>query len=122
MAESGSPLGRLRPGPPAERAYRRTVHIRQNSRSNFILHASARARARAIPDGKCAVECHVVLVSDEAINRAQLALWETLRVVAEPGGAAAFAALISGSYEPRPGEHVGILLSGGNTTAVNFGS
>jgi len=63
---------------------------------------------------------HVVLVPDEAINRAQLALWETLRVVAEPGGAAAFAALVSGRYEPRPGEHVGILLSGGNTTAVNF--
>jgi threonine dehydratase len=54
------------------------------------------------------------------INRAQLALWETLRVVAEPGGAAAFAALISGRYEPGTGEHVGILLSGGNTTAVNF--
>jgi threonine dehydratase len=64
---------------------------------------------------------HVVLVPDDAINRAQLALWETLRVVAEPGGAAAFAALISGRYEPRPGEHVGILRSGGNTTAVNFG-
>ena len=63
---------------------------------------------------------HVVLVPDEAINRAQLALWETLRVVAEPGGAAAFAALISGRYEPGTGEHVGILLSGGNTTAVNF--
>lgn len=64
---------------------------------------------------------HVVLVRDDAIKRAQLALWEALRVVAEPGGAAAFAALISGRYEPRPGEHVGILLSGGNTTAVNFG-
>jgi len=63
---------------------------------------------------------HVVLVPDEAINRAQLALWETLRVVAEPGGAAAFAALISRRYEPGTGEHVGILLSGGNTTAVNF--
>jgi threonine dehydratase len=63
---------------------------------------------------------HVVLVPDEAINRAQLALWETLRVATEPGGAAAFAALLSGRYEPRPGEHVGILLSGGNTTAVNF--
>jgi threonine dehydratase len=64
---------------------------------------------------------HVVLVPDDAIHRAQLALWEALRVVAEPGGAAAFAALISGGYEPRPGEHVGILVSGGNTTAVNFG-
>jgi threonine dehydratase len=64
----------------------------------------------------------VVLVPDDAIKRAQMALWDRLRVVAEPGGAAAFAALISGRYEPRPGEHVGILLSGGNTVAVNFGS
>jgi threonine dehydratase len=64
---------------------------------------------------------HVVLVPDDAIHRAQLALWEALRVVAEPGGAAAFAAIISGGYKPRPGERVGILLSGGNTTAVNFG-
>ena len=64
---------------------------------------------------------HVVLVTDDEISRAQLALWETLTLVAEPGGAAAFAALISGRYEPRPGEHVGVLLSGSNTTAVNFG-
>ena len=64
----------------------------------------------------------VVRVPDDAIKRAQLALWDRLRVVAEPGGAAAFAALISGRYEPQPGEHVGILLSGGNTVAVNFGS
>ena len=64
---------------------------------------------------------HVVLVPDEAISRAQLALWETPRVVTEPGGAAAFVALISGRYASRPGEHVGVLLSGDNTTAVNFG-
>jgi len=62
----------------------------------------------------------VVLVPDDEINRAQLALWETLRVVAEPGGAAAFVALLSGRYEPQPNERVGVLLSGGNTTAVNF--
>jgi threonine dehydratase len=64
---------------------------------------------------------HVVLVADDEIKRAQLVLWETLRVVAEPGGAAAFAALLADRYQPRPGEHVGVLLSGGNTTAVNFG-
>src|SRR5215471_1355935 len=61
---------------------------------------------------------HVVLVADDEIKRAQLVLWETLRVVAEPGGAAAFAALLSSRYQPRRAEHVGILLSGGNTTAV----
>ena len=62
----------------------------------------------------------VVLVPDDAISRAQQALWETLRVVGEPGGAAAFAALLSGRYHPRPGERIGVLLSGGNTIAVNF--
>ncbi|HEY6259811.1 MAG TPA: threonine/serine dehydratase [Xanthobacteraceae bacterium] len=62
----------------------------------------------------------VVLVPDEAIRRAQAALWATLRVVVEPGGAAAFAALLSGRYRPRPREHVGVLLSGANTVAVSF--
>lgn len=62
----------------------------------------------------------VVLVSDEAIVQAQEALWNVLRVVAEPGGAAAFAALLSRKYEPTNGERVGILVCGGNTTAVDF--
>ena len=62
----------------------------------------------------------VVLVSDTAIQRAQEALWETLRIVAEPGGAAAFSALLSGAYVPAPGERVGVVISGGNTTAVDF--
>ena len=42
------------------------------------------------------------------------------RVVAEPGGAAAFAALCSGSYKPKPDERVGAIVSGGNTVGVNF--
>lgn len=61
----------------------------------------------------------VVLVSDDAIREAQRRLWEVLRIVVEPGGAAA-AALFSGRYRPRTGERVGLLLSGANTTAVNF--
>jgi threonine dehydratase len=64
----------------------------------------------------------VLLVSDEAIRQAQASLWSTLRVVAEPGGAAAFAALLSGRYRPAAGERVGVLICGANTTAVNFGS
>ena len=63
----------------------------------------------------------VVLVSDAAIRRAQEALWDGLRLVAEPGGAAAFSALLGGGYVPAPGERVGVLVSGGNTTAVDFG-
>lgn len=62
----------------------------------------------------------VVLVTDEAIRAAQDRLWKMLRVVAEPGGVAALAALISGRYRPRPGERIGVVLSGGNTTAVDF--
>ena len=62
----------------------------------------------------------VVLVSDEAIREAQRTLWEKLRLVAEPGGAAAFAALHSARYLPKPGERIGIVVSGGNTTAVDF--
>jgi threonine dehydratase len=56
----------------------------------------------------------VVLVSDEDIRKAQSALWEGLRVLAEPGGAAAFAALLSGRYRPAAGERVAVLLCGGN--------
>ena len=63
----------------------------------------------------------VVLVPDAAIRRAQEALWESLRLVAEPGGAAAFSALLASAYVPAPGERVGVLVSGGNTTAVDFG-
>ncbi len=62
----------------------------------------------------------VVLVSDAAIRQAQETLWDALRVVAEPGGAAAFSALSSGAYVPGRGERVGVVVSGGNTTAVDF--
>jgi threonine dehydratase len=61
-----------------------------------------------------------VLVSDEAISQAQHMLWNALRIVAEPGGAAAFSAVLSGAYRPQDGERVGIVISGGNTTAVDF--
>ena len=62
----------------------------------------------------------VVLVSDDAIRQAQQALWNVARVVAEPGGAATLAALLSGAYVPAAGERVGAVISGGNTTAVDF--
>jgi threonine dehydratase len=62
----------------------------------------------------------VLLVTDEAIQRSQQALWDVLRVAAEPGGAAAFAALLSGQYRPAHRERVGVLVCGGNTTAVDF--
>ena len=63
---------------------------------------------------------HVVLVSDAAIRQAQNALWASLRVVAEPGGATALAGLLYGGYMPAPGKRVGVVICGGNTTAVDF--
>jgi threonine dehydratase len=72
------------------------------------------------PIARAHVAPEVVLVSDEDILRAQTALWSALRIVAEPGGAAAFAALLSGRYRPASGERVAVLVCGGNTTAVRF--
>lgn len=57
---------------------------------------------------------HVALVPDDAIVAAQRLLWDRLRIAAEPGGAAALAALISGRYKPRADEKVGVLLCGAN--------
>jgi threonine dehydratase len=61
-----------------------------------------------------------VLVADDAIRDAQRRLWDVLRVVAEPGGATALAALLSGRYRPAKDERVAVLLCGANTTAVDF--
>jgi threonine dehydratase len=56
----------------------------------------------------------VVLVEDDAIHAAQRAFWDECRLIVEPGGAAAFAALRSGAYRPTTGERVCVLVSGGN--------
>jgi threonine dehydratase len=81
--------------------------------------APRRIGERIFPIAKSHVH-GTVLVADEAIRRAQDVLWQTLRIVAEPGGAAAFAGLVSGAYRPQTGERVAVIISGGNTTAVNF--
>jgi threonine dehydratase len=57
----------------------------------------------------------VVLVEDEDIVRAQSLLWDVFRLLVEPGGAAAFAALLSGRYQPAGDEHVVVVLCGANT-------
>lgn len=57
----------------------------------------------------------VVLVGDDAIAAAQGLLWERLRLIAEPGGATALAALLSGAFIPPPDARVGVLVCGGNT-------
>jgi threonine dehydratase len=81
--------------------------------------APRRVGALMFPIAKAHVD-RVVLVTDDAIQNAQRALWENLRIVAEPGGAAAFSALLSGAYKPAADERVGVVVSGGNTGGVSF--
>ncbi|MGF6771500.1 threonine dehydratase [Paraburkholderia sp. GAS199] len=61
-----------------------------------------------------------VLVSDEQIRNAQRVLWDRLRVASEPGGATAFAALLSGAYVRAPGEKVAVVICGGNADPASF--
>ncbi|WP_246794025.1 threonine/serine dehydratase [Burkholderia perseverans] len=61
-----------------------------------------------------------VLVTDEQIREAQRGLWDTLRIVAEPGGATAFAALASGAYLRSPGERIAVIICGGNADPASF--
>jgi len=56
-----------------------------------------------------------VLVPDAAIEAAQRLLWDRLRLIAEPGGATALAALLSGAFVPPEGARVGVLVCGANT-------
>ena len=81
--------------------------------------APARVGEMMFPIAQRFVE-RVVLVTDDDIRAAQRELWGVLRVVAEPGGATALAALLARRYVPRPGEHVAAIVSGGNTVAVDF--
>jgi threonine dehydratase len=81
--------------------------------------APRRVGDRVFPIAKKYVHS-TVLVTEDAILNAQKVLWEVLRVVAEPGGVAAFSAILSGAYKPMTGERVAVIISGGNTTAVKF--
>src|SRR5262249_10474460 len=56
----------------------------------------------------------VLLVEDDEIVRAQGVLWDVFRLLVEPGGAAAFAALLSGRYKAASDEHVVVVLCGAN--------
>ena len=62
-----------------------------------------------------------VNVEDAAIAEAQHRLWSALRLVVEPAGAAALAALLSGAYRPQKGERLAVLLCGANPAVSPFG-
>ena len=73
------------------------------------------------PIARAFIDLEVMLVTDDDIRRAQGALWDVLRVATEPGGAAAFAALLSGRYRPGADERLAVLVCGANTTEVQLG-
>src|ERR1700734_4208483 len=62
----------------------------------------------------------VVLVKDAAIVEAQRRLWADHSIIAEPGWAAAFAAIVSGAYQPERNERVGVLVCGSNADLTAF--
>jgi threonine dehydratase len=62
----------------------------------------------------------VALVDDEEIRMAQRWLWDHARIITEPGGATAFAALLSGAYRPQKDERVCVILCGSNTDPETF--
>jgi threonine dehydratase len=55
-----------------------------------------------------------VTVTDDAIRATQRAIWDELRLISEPGGAAALAAIRSGVYRPERSERVVVVLCGSN--------
>ncbi len=63
-----------------------------------------------------------VLVTDDAITAAQRLLWDRLRLVSEPGGVTALAALLSKAWVPPPGAVVGVLMCGSNTDPASWKS
>jgi threonine dehydratase len=63
----------------------------------------------------------VVLVDDTSILAAQQALWQALRIAAEPAASVGIAALLTGAYKPAPGEHVAVVISGANMSPSRLG-
>lgn len=62
----------------------------------------------------------VVLIPDEAIRDGIRFVFDRARLVVEPAGAVAVAALLSGAVKARPGARVVAVLSGGNIDADRF--
>jgi threonine dehydratase len=63
----------------------------------------------------------VVLVDDASILAAQQALWQALRIAAEPAASVGIAALLTGGYKPAPGEQVAVVISGANMAPSQLG-
>ena len=72
------------------------------------------ALVRALTEG-------ILTVNDLELRRAMALLASRLKVIVEPGGAAAFAALLHGKVPATAGRRIGVVLSGGNVDLDRFG-
>lgn len=63
----------------------------------------------------------ILTVSDLEIRRAMALLASRMKIVVEPGGAIAFAALLHGKVPDSAGKKIGVVLSGGNVDPDRFG-
>jgi threonine dehydratase len=66
------------------------------------------------------VRAQSVLVRAESIERARQLLWDDMRLVVEPGGATALAALLQGAYVPAAGEQVAVVVCGANADPADM--
>ena len=55
-----------------------------------------------------------IVLPDAAVFDAANRLWDSTRLVGEPGAATALAALTSGAYRPSKDERIAVLVCGGN--------
>ena len=62
----------------------------------------------------------IVTVSDDEIRDAMRFAFARLKIVLEPSGASALAALLAGKVELTPGARAGVILSGGNVDPALF--
>ena len=61
-----------------------------------------------------------LLLNDEAIRAAQLWLWRELKLAVEPAAALPLAALQTGTYAPREGEKVCLIVCGANVDPASL--
>ena len=103
-------------GTPTLHAARRAGHPVDVAVSGIAADALGASRIGA-PNFEIAQKlvAESVLVADDSVRSAQRKLWDELRVIAEPAGATALAALLSGAYRPAPDEAVATLVCGANT-------
>jgi threonine dehydratase len=102
-------------GTPTLHAARRAGHPVDVAVSGIAADALGASRIGA-PNFEIAQKlvAESVLVADDSVRSAQRKLWDELRVIAEPAGATALAALLSGAYRPAPDEAVATLVCGAN--------